>query len=114
MTLGELAERWRTDAELLDKYGDSQVAKVCRTHADELQAALRSAEDDALDLASAAAESGYSTDRLRHMVADGALPNAGRKGAPRIRRGDLPMKRKAKASGFDAASAARSLLNRTH
>jgi hypothetical protein len=110
MTPTELATRWREDAETFDRYGDEQLAKVCRTHADDLEAALRSADDDALDLASAARESGLSIDRLRHKVAAGELPNAGRKGKPLIRRGDLPVKRQAGSSAFDAAGVARSLL----
>lgn len=95
MTPTELAQRWRRDAETFDRYGASQMAQVARTHADDLDAALRSVADDTLDLTTAARESGYSTDRLRHKVATGEIPNAGRKGAPRIRRGDLPMKKRA-------------------
>jgi hypothetical protein len=110
MTPAELAERWRHDAELLDRYGDDQLATVCRTHADDLQAALQSVADDTLDLASAAQESGYSPDRLRHLVAEGEIPNAGRKGSPRIRRGDLPVKKRRAVGRFDAAGAARDLL----
>lgn len=113
MTPGELAARWRQDALLLERYGDDQLALVCQTHADDLEAALRSLEDDALDLATASKESGYSVDRLRHKVAANEIPNAGRPGAPRIRRGDLPMKRRANGNGFDAAAAATALLGRS-
>src|SRR5687768_13472838 len=63
MTPNELAVRWRKDAELLERYGDDQLALVAQTHADELEAALRSQADDALDLATASKESGYSVDR---------------------------------------------------
>ena len=111
MTPKALADRWRADAELFEQYG-SPMAAVCRRHADELEVALRSVDDEVLDLAAAAREAGYSTDRLRHLVADGTLPNAGRKGSPRIRRGDLSfVRRKAgKASCFDAAATARDVL----
>ena len=109
MTPIELAQRWRQDADLLDRY-EPNLARVCRDHADALDAATRSVADDALDLAAAARESGYSPDRLRHKVAAGEIPNAGRKGSPRIRRGDLPIKKRAGNGRFDAASAARSLL----
>jgi hypothetical protein len=111
VTPAELAEQWRTEAGTLDRYEPS-MAKVCRDHADALDAALRSVADDTLDLTTAARESGYSVDRLRHLVADGALPNAGHKGKPRIRRGDLPMKSRSGTSLFDAASIARSLIRR--
>ena len=109
MAPAELAARWRADAVLLERYG-SPLAAVCLRHADELDAALRTVADDALDLAAAARESGYSPDRLRHMVAAGTLPNAGRKGSPRIRRGDLPRKRRGTSGPFDAAATARDLL----
>lgn len=110
MTPRELAERWRADAETLSKHGADSLARVCRTHADELDESLRAASSEALDLTTAARESGYSRDRLRHMISAGELPNAGRKGAPRIRRGDLPAKPGARASEFDAAAAARRVL----
>ena len=40
-----------------------------------------------------ALESSYSTEHLRKMVASGMIPNSGERGRPRIRRGDLPVKR---------------------
>lgn len=112
MTPLELAEQWRADADVLSRYSP-ELARVARAHADELEAALRSLDDEALDLSAAALESGYSPDRLRHMVRSGLIPDAGRKHAPRIRRGDLPRKpARAKAGGgFDAASAAREILS---
>ena len=91
VTPTELAQRWRGDAETLDRY-EPNLARVCRDHADALDSAMRSVADDALDLATAARESGYSRDRLRHLVSAGEIPNAGKLGAPRIRRGDLPSK----------------------
>jgi hypothetical protein len=46
-----------------------------------------------------AAASGYSTDHLTALIRKGTLPNAGRKHAPRIRRGDLPRKPRRSQSG---------------
>jgi hypothetical protein len=63
--------------------------------ADELQRALRAAEADILTVPEAARESGYSADRLKELIREGKIPNAGRKHAPRIRRGDLPRKPRA-------------------
>lgn len=110
MTPAELVTRWRSDADTLARYSP-ELAAVARAHADELDAALRSMDDDALDLATAARESGYSADRLRHMVAAGSIPNAGRKGAPRVRRADLPRKAARTTGGFDAQAAARDMLS---
>lgn len=111
MTPHELAVKWREDADVLSRYAP-ELARIALAHADELDAALRAMDDDALDLATAARESGYSADRIRHLVASGEIPNAGRKGAPRVRRADLPRKPRAKAAGgFDAADAARSMLS---
>ena len=110
MALSELANRWRTEAELLARYGDDRGAHACRMHADELERAVREAEAEELTLAQAAAESGYSPDRLRHMVSGGVIPNAGEKGAPRIRRGDLPKKRARTPDSFDAHDVARRIM----
>lgn len=112
-TLLKLAKSWREDAELLERYGDTHLGTACRRHADELEATLRSGADEALDLAAAAAESGYSAERLRHKVAEGSIPNAGKKGSPRIRRGDLPLKR-TRATRFDATAIARRILHSQH
>ena len=110
MTPTELATKWRRDAETVLHYGDVQAAQILRGCANSLDAAMRALDDDKLALSEAAKESGLSVDRLRHQVAAGEIPNAGRKGAPRIRRGDLPFKRKERKSGFDAQAAARSIL----
>ncbi|HEX8726058.1 MAG TPA: hypothetical protein VF737_11785, partial [Gemmatimonadaceae bacterium] len=45
---------------------------------------------------------GYSKDHLRKCVADGTIPNAGSKGRPRIRRGDLPKKATRSTAHYDA------------
>ena len=47
-------------------------------------------QDAPLSLTEAARESGFSADHLGRLVRAGHLRNAGRKGAPRIRRCDLP------------------------
>lgn len=112
MTLTELAARWRTAADVLDLY-EPNLARVCRSHADEMDACIRQLDNDALSLADASKESGLSVDRLRHKVSAGELPNAGRKGKPLIRRGDLPVKRKPRNNAFDAAGAARGYLRGT-
>lgn len=56
----------------------------------ELTAALSAGQDELLTIAVAAVESRYSPQHLRALLAEGAIPNAGSKGRPRIRRADLP------------------------
>jgi hypothetical protein len=107
--VAELVERWRGRAGELAPYAPA-AAEAFKRAAAELEAVIRSADDQPLTLSDAASESGYSAERLRHMLADGELPNAGRKGAPRIRRADLPRKRRKDAGRFDAAAAATRIL----
>jgi len=107
--LEDLIRRWHEEAALLRRYGDDRGANVCVLHADELDHAARAIQDEVLTLEKAAVESGYSRSRLRHLVAEGSIPNAGRKGSPRIRRGDMPRKPRERA-GFNAGKAARAVL----
>ena len=93
-TILDLAARWRADAETLERCGHGATATLCRAHAVEIEEAIRDHQDQDLTLAEAAVESGYSSDHLRHQVAEGKIPNAGERGSPRVRRRDLPLKRK--------------------
>ena len=91
--LESLAERWLCAAETLESAFDERGAALYRHLAAELQEALRESEGELLTLSQAAAESGYSESRIRHLVSDGTIPQAGERGRPRVRRGDLPSKR---------------------
>lgn len=113
----ELADRWRADAVVLRRYGCEAEAQLLESRADELGEAERAAGDEQLSLQEAAAESGYSKRRIRELVSEGKVPNAGRKGAPRVRRSDLPRKPKrgrSKGSGgdYDPAADARDVAIR--
>jgi len=112
VTLHELPHEWQAEAaRLRGRYGLEEMAKLCEALAGELSEALRDRAEEELTLDQAVAESGYSKRRLRQLVAEGSVPNAGRKGAPRIRRADLPRKaRKTGTNGFDAAAHARDIL----
>ena len=91
----DLADRWSAEATSLERWGDNRGAAILRKCASELDAAARAHDDKELTITAASAASGYSCDHLRALVASGEIPNAGRKGSPRIRRGDLPRKVKA-------------------
>lgn len=109
-SLLELAERWKADAMFLREHGAGEAAATAERHARELEEAIQAAEDEALTLSEAATESGYSKRRLRELVADETIPNAGRRHAPRIRRGDLPRKAGLGDDGFDPLAEAQELL----
>jgi hypothetical protein len=113
MTPADCPSAWRTRAAELERYAPA-AAEAFRVAAGELEQALREAADAELTLSEAARESHYSTRRLRELIADGSIPQAGRKNAPRVRRGDLPRKSRpaAQTSGYDAAEDARRLLSR--
>lgn len=114
LLLEQLAARWRTEADLLERYGDSRGAHVCRLHATELEGAAAEAANQELNLDEASRESGYSARRLRELISSGEIPQAGRKGAPRIRRTDLPRKPGATSTtaAYDPEADATSLLSR--
>ena len=99
--LTELAEQWRDKhAPLLRSYGDERGAQICEYHAGQLEEALHERESQPLSVAEAAAECGYSRSRLYHALAEGTLLNCGKRGAPRIRRCDLPRKARGRAHGL--------------
>ena len=80
--LSDLADRWLSAADTLESAFDERGASLYRHLAAELQEALRESADEVLTLQEASAESGYSESRLRHLIADGELPQAGERGRP--------------------------------
>ena len=83
---------WRKKAKTLRRYGGETPAVALDRCADDLETTLRDRDETTLSLVEAARESGYSADHLGRLVRDGRIPNAGRPGAPRIARTDLPRK----------------------
>ena len=86
----DLLARWRSEAETVERCGYETTGKLIRRLAVEVEEALRDHQEETLTLAEAAFESRYSVEHLRKMAASGTIPNAGKKGRPRIRRSDLP------------------------
>lgn len=84
-----LPAAWRSLAATLAPYAPPAAAAYERAAAD-LEHAIRTEAEAPLSLDDAAAESGYSAEHLGRLVRDGTIPNAGRRGKPFIRRGDLP------------------------
>jgi hypothetical protein len=85
--------QWREEAERLrHRYGCESLACLCETHARELEAALRSSQDEHLTIAEAAEIGGYSRSHLRRLLDSGTIANVGGPGRPKVRVGDLPFK----------------------
>lgn len=111
--LTELSVAWCARAQELAPYAPA-AAEAFRVAAAELKVALMEEGNEELNLERAAAESNYSTRRLRELLASGALPNAGKKGRPRIKRADLPKRTKATAViGYDAVADAARIVRGT-
>jgi hypothetical protein len=87
-----LAQRWREEAGLLRRRAATAQADVLESCAADLETWVRERGLEALTLDHAAEETGFSYSALEKMVRTGRVTNVGRKGAPRIRRGDLPKK----------------------
>jgi hypothetical protein len=85
-----LSSQWRSRASDLERYAPV-AAQAFRDAADELDAALRGGQET-VSLKEAAMLGGYSGDALQRMVASGRIRNYGRKGKPRIRRAEVPVK----------------------
>jgi hypothetical protein len=112
-TPSDLPAAWRERAELFRCHGATGQAAALEAVAGELEGALRAAAAEELTLAEASRESGYSERRLRELITEGRIPQAGRRGAPRIRRADLPRRARAEAGGtYDPAADAAALLAR--
>ena len=94
---------WRTRAKTLRQYGGETSAVALEACAAELETALPQKDDTILTLTEAAEESCYSAAHLGRLVRKGKVPNAGRPGAPRIAREDLPHKAGALAESRLAA-----------
>ncbi len=108
-----VAEEWRRDASRFRQYGDERGARTCELHAAELESVVRDHLMEAITVAEACDESGYSESRLRALLAEGKLTNVGREGAPRIRRTDLPAKpTAAESSNVSLADQALAARNR--
>jgi hypothetical protein len=99
MKLADLPAKWREEAQILSDNGAESQALVKVRAATELEEALIDRDNELLTVIQAAKESGYSKDWLRKLVASGQIPNVGKPGAPRVRRGDLPRKPARLASG---------------
>lgn len=86
----ELPNVWRSDAAKVRRLGAEPQAATLEACADALERALGEHDNEPLTIPQAATETGLSESHLYRVVSEGRVPNAGRKGRPRIRRRDLP------------------------
>ena len=91
---GDLPAVWRERANTLREFGDPNTARLWDIAAVELERAMELFAAETLSLTEAARVTGYSRDHLGSLVKRGKIANAGRTNAPRIRRSDLPPKKK--------------------
>ena len=87
--IGELLERWRSEAELFRRRGLSREADLIESLAAEAEAWRRAHGMKLLTLSEAADETGLAYDTLQRKVSRGEIPNRGRRHSPRVRRADL-------------------------
>ncbi len=116
-TPADLIVEWRELAEILRAEGCLEVAAARVRCAAELETALHTEGNEALPVAQAASESGYSAEYLRRVLRESPALNAGRRGKPLIRRRDLPRKAAASLVGrgpkaYDVRADAQSLVSR--
>lgn len=89
--LERLATEWRNRAEKRGEEGALLDAEAVYSKvALELETALRQWRNEALTVAEAAAESGYSEETLRELVRDGPIPDS----RPPASQGRITIKRK--------------------
>ena len=99
MTPADLALEFRSTAKVFREHADESVAIAYEKCANRVEQAFNEEDNVLLNLQQAAEESGYSTDHLGRLVRGGKIPNAGRPGAPRIARRDLPTQSTRKSHG---------------
>jgi len=88
-----LIDRWRGREEEWSRLGVAvDGAKVAAEIVGDLQTLRRAHASEAVTLREASLIGGYSLDHLQRLVAGGQVENVGRKGRPRIRRDDVPVK----------------------
>jgi hypothetical protein len=87
--LRAVADRWREEAERYEADGVPGHAALLRRVADELMETLGKWWTEPLGLQQAAEEAGLNYRAIQKRIERRQVPNAGRKGAPLVRRCDL-------------------------
>lgn len=117
MTPADFMAKWTAEADAMKRRGVMvNGAGLLGEVLEDFRAVQDSRLQDILTLEEASARSGYGVEHLGRLVREGRIPNAGRKGSPRIRVADLPRKPAALARtalrAYDPGADARTLLDR--
>lgn len=118
MRASDFMTKWEMRRDELDRlHAHVDGAILCQEVLGDFAAVTSSQDEEHLTLREGAALSGYSADHLARLIRQGTLPNAGRRGAPRVRRGDLPRRPKAAVApttlgAYDVVADARKLVSR--
>jgi hypothetical protein len=112
--IDELLAGWRARACALRDELDERGAALLERRAHELEAWFATKRSESVSVAEASDATGYSEDHLRRQLSSGELRNAGERGRPRLRRGDLRPKggrrlARGKSASYDLGADARSL-----
>jgi hypothetical protein len=92
MTTHRLVTQFRAAAGAARELGAHDAARVWELAAERADAFFRAHAMEALTLAQASTESGYSVAHIGRLISDGAIENIGKRHAPRVTRGSLPRK----------------------
>jgi hypothetical protein len=109
--------KWAAEAEGMQRRGVFVSGAGLLTEVlTDFQAVIAAESQALLTLPEASLRSGYSVEHLGRLVREGTVPNAGRKGAPRVKLADLPRKPAALVAkgprAYDPGADARNLLGR--
>ena len=104
MIPADLAMEFRSTAKVFREHADESIAIAYEKCANRVEQAFNEEENVLLNLQQASEESGYSADHLGRLVREDKIPNAGRQGAPRIARRDLPNKLNSTVPGVAEAA----------
>jgi hypothetical protein len=118
MTKEEFISKWRATAEGLARLRATvDGALLCDQVLSDFRSVMATEGEQLLTLREAAHYSGYSADHLGRLVREGRIPNLGKRGSPRLRVADLPMKPReafdhSGPKAYDPTTDARSLVGR--
>ncbi len=96
--LDELERSWLDEADQYERVGALVKGDLLlRRAVDDLRRTILARATQILTVGEAARESGFSESHLFHLLESHRIPNAGRPNRPRVRRADLPKKRRGRS-----------------